>query len=210
MVIGANRGQGKRSGWYGAFLLACYDPEAEEYQSVCKLGTGFSEEFLAAVKPQLDTIIVEHKPRYYNTSLECDVWFEPKKVCVCVCKSVPKRKTAQKSSPPSPPDSLTHTRLTYTHTHTHTKTWEVKAADLSKSTAHKGALDRVEKGKGIALRFPRFIRERADKNPEDATTAEQVAEAYQSQALVESITAASGGKKGKGKKGEEDEDDWCI
>lgn len=74
---------------------------------------------------------------------------------------------------------------------------------------HKGALHKVENGKGIALRFPRFIRERADKNPEDATTAEQVADAYRSQALVESTAAK--GKGGKGGGGDDDEDDdWCI
>ena len=67
--------------WYGAFLLACYDPETEEYQSVCKIGTGFSEEFLAKVKPQLDALIVPKKPGYFNTGLDqIDVWFEPKTV----------------------------------------------------------------------------------------------------------------------------------
>jgi DNA ligase-1 len=48
-VIGAEFGQGKRTGWYGSFLLAAYDDDREEFFSVCKVGTGFSEELLAKV-----------------------------------------------------------------------------------------------------------------------------------------------------------------
>lgn len=64
--------------------------------------------------------------------------------------------------------------------------WEVKAADLSKSSAHRGAVGRVgEPDRGIGLRFPRFERVRPDKMPVEATSSEQILEMYYAQDSVQ-------------------------
>lgn len=60
-VVGADHGQGKRAGWFGSFLLASWNDDLECFQTICKVGTGFSEELLAKLKTQLDEIVI-NKP----------------------------------------------------------------------------------------------------------------------------------------------------
>ncbi|KAG8644646.1 DNA ligase 1 [Manihot esculenta] len=139
--IGAFHGRGKRTGVYGAFLLACYDFDNEEYQSICKIGTGFSEQLLEDLSNGLRSkVIPKPKPYFrHGDKINPDVWFEPSEV------------------------------------------WEVKAADLTISPVYSAALGKAERDKGVSLRFPRLVKVRADKSPEQATTSEQVAEMYNAQ-----------------------------
>ncbi|KAJ2156281.1 ATP-dependent DNA ligase Cdc17 [Coemansia sp. RSA 552] len=82
VVIGAYYGRGKRVGTYGSYLLACYDPDREEYQSICNIGTGFSDADRGEHKGQLDKSIIEAPKSYYAISDKSipDVWFEPVQV----------------------------------------------------------------------------------------------------------------------------------
>lgn len=78
VVIGAWYGKGKRTGYYGAFLLACYDEDTEEFQSVCKLGTGLSDDDLQNHSQMLKHHVADGPKSYYRygESLAPDVWFE--------------------------------------------------------------------------------------------------------------------------------------
>ncbi|KAG9186935.1 DNA ligase 1 [Alternaria panax] len=152
VVLGAYYGKGKRTSWYGAFLLACYNPSTEKYETVCNIGTGFSEAILETLHKTLSEIVIDRPKPFYTHSTgnkdQPDVWFEPRYV------------------------------------------WEVKTADLTLSPRYRAAADEVSGGgKGVSLRFPRFIKERDDKKPDQASSSRMIAEMYQRQ---ESVTKTKG------------------
>ncbi len=80
VIVGAFHGRGKRGGTYGALLLAAYDPEEDEYETVTKCGTGFTDENLAELPQMLAKHKLSHKSPRVNSTLEADIWFEPKTV----------------------------------------------------------------------------------------------------------------------------------
>lgn len=146
VVIGAYYGKGKRTGTYGGFLLASYNDESGEYETTCKIGTGFSEKDLSELHAKLSPTEIETAKPYYiydskNPSAQPDVWLAP------------------------------------------TAVFEVLTADLSLSPVYKAGHQQY--GRGILLRFPRFLRLREDKAIEDATSLSQVMEFYERQLLVD-------------------------
>ncbi|RDL34464.1 DNA ligase [Venustampulla echinocandica] len=84
VVLGAYYGRGKRTSVYGAFLLACYNSNTDTYETVCNIGTGFSEAILEELYTQLKDIVIDRPKPFYSHSTgnphQPDVWFEPKYV----------------------------------------------------------------------------------------------------------------------------------
>lgn len=84
VVLGAYYGRGKRTSWYGAFLLAAYNPDTEKYETVCNIGTGFSEEKLEEFHNELSELVIDKPKPFFSHSVskndQPDVWFEPRHV----------------------------------------------------------------------------------------------------------------------------------
>lgn len=80
VIVGAIHGRGKRTGVYGAILASAYDIDNDTYPTVCKIGTGFTDEMLTEFKERLDEHKLEHKHPKVISDIEADVWFEPVEV----------------------------------------------------------------------------------------------------------------------------------
>ena len=80
VVLGAYFGKGKRTSVYGAFLLAAYNAKDQIYETVCNIGTGFSEAILEELHSQLSEHVIDKpKPFYRHSTVkndQPDVWFD--------------------------------------------------------------------------------------------------------------------------------------
>lgn len=80
VVVGAFYGRGKRAGVYGALLLATYDSEKDQFSTITKCGSGFSDEDLKKLPQILKEYQISHPhPRVnINTKfIKPDVYFAP-------------------------------------------------------------------------------------------------------------------------------------
>ncbi len=140
VVVGAWWGRGRRSGTFGSLLVATYNPEADRFETVSKLGSGFTDEdLLSALPDRLLPHRVEAPSPRVRALLTPDVWFEPAVVV------------------------------------------EVEAQEITLSPNHTCAYGVIKADRGLALRFPRFVRFRDDKSAAQATTSEEVAALYRQQ-----------------------------
>jgi DNA ligase-1 len=83
-IVGAYFGKGRRSGKYGAFLLACRD--GDSLVAVSKVGSGFTDEMLDTLTKTLEvtkeqTCIAKQPP---------DVWVVPKVIVEVAAQDVTK------------------------------------------------------------------------------------------------------------------------
>jgi DNA ligase-1 len=74
VIVAAEWGTGKRSGWFTSFTLACYDPDAGSFMEIGKVGTGMKEKTELGVSFEqltelLKPVITKEKGR--------NVWVKP-------------------------------------------------------------------------------------------------------------------------------------
>ena len=97
VVIGAFFGKGRRTGRYGTLLLSTYNNEKDTFPSICKVGTGFTDENLDQLYQILSPKVTLKKNPRIESQMEPDVWFEPELVVEIVASEItlsPIHKTA--------------------------------------------------------------------------------------------------------------------
>ncbi len=100
VVIGGFFGKGRRTGMYGTLLLAAYNEDEDVFTSICKVGTGFSDEDLDQMYQILHPKVTIRRDPRIDSDMEADVWFDPELVIEVVASEItvsPIHKTAMDS-----------------------------------------------------------------------------------------------------------------
>ena len=140
-IVGAVHGKGRRAGNYGTFLLAAYNSDEDTFYTICKVGTGFTDNMLEELTETLKLHTIRDKhPRVITGEVKIDTWFEPKLVV------------------------------------------EIFSPEITLSPLYPASINKIKKGYGFALRFPKFTGKfRKDKNAEDSTTIHEIEKMYKKQ-----------------------------
>ena len=137
VIMGYFRGSGARSKFgFGGLLTAVYNEKTGRFETIAKVGSGFTEEEMKSFRKELEKLETKEPPKDLDYELKPHYWVKPKIVV------------------------------------------EIAFDNITKSPTHTCG---KEKGKGYALRFPRFMRIRDDKSPKQSTTTKEIVEMYRMQ-----------------------------
>ncbi len=77
VVVGAFFGKGRRAKTYGALLAAVYNKEKDIFETICKVGSGFTDKDLEKLPEIFDKYRIKKRHARVVSELEADVWFTP-------------------------------------------------------------------------------------------------------------------------------------
>ncbi len=78
--VGAFAGRGRRAGSYGALLMAVYNVDEDLFETLCKLGSGFTDQDLVDLPKMMEKYVIKNRHPRVSSLLEPDVWFTPSSV----------------------------------------------------------------------------------------------------------------------------------
>jgi DNA ligase 1 len=88
-IVGYFKGKGHRAQFgLGTVLGAVYDQETDTFETISKIGSGFTEEELMTLSEMLDKIAVPHKPARVDSLMIPDVWVEPRYVVTVMADEI--------------------------------------------------------------------------------------------------------------------------
>ncbi len=133
VVLGYYYGSGKRAAFgIGALLVGVYNKFCDCFETVAKIGTGFSDQEWQEIRRRCDGLRVDQQPKNVvcDKNLVPDVWVRPEMVL------------------------------------------EITADEITRSPIHTAG--KTQNGLGVALRFPRFVRYRDDKDAYESTVVDEL------------------------------------
>lgn len=146
VIVGYYLGKGQRQEFeFGGLLTAVRNEETGEFETIAKIGSGFSEDEMKSFQEMLEKIKMKGKPKGVNSKLEPDFWVRPKYVITVAA------------------DEITLSPM-------HTCGIQRAAPSVSPTASRL----RMAGDTGYALRFPRMMSLRDDKGPQDATTTREI------------------------------------
>jgi len=162
IVMGAWRGRGKRTRLgVGGFLLGVRGPD-ERYYTISRLGTGLSDAEFREASRRIRGLRSSHQPKEYVVQKDSapDYWARPSLVAEILA------------------DEITHSPR---HTAGKPRVSVQIAAQGGKREVAGVGRGKKKEGRGYSLRFPRLVRFRDDKKPEEATTVEEIEKMHRRQ-----------------------------